>query len=176
MTKRIFAILGAICLILFSSIVIKANLKIDVPATSFFAEDMSNDWVVAWGGWGDFIWRQTGASETFAVAPVYLPDSVLIRNVRFHFIDNNALDASFGLTRVNKYTAAHNTVYLVSSSGASTAVRYVTDYSAPSPSQALTNTGALSWHAFCSYSGTDASWSGATFQFFGVTIEFTPYP
>jgi len=176
MTKKIFAILGTICLILFSSIVIKANLIIDVPATSFFAEDMSDDWVVAWGGWGDFIWRQTGATESYAVAPVYLPDSVLIKNVRAHFIDNNALNATFGITRVNKYTGAHNTVFMVSSSGSSTAVRFVTDYSASTPSQALTNTGALSWHAFCLYSGTDASGTTATFKFFGFTIEYTPYP
>jgi hypothetical protein len=173
--KKIFTTLGAVCLILLVATLIKAQ-TVYVPATCFTTQDNSGDWQIGWGGWGDYIWRQTGATETEAVAPVYLPDSVLIRNVRFHFVDNNALNAVMGITRVNKYTGAHTTVYLVNTTGASSAVRYLTDYTAPSPSQALTNSGALHWHAFIRYSGTDTSYATATFKFYGITIEYTPYP
>ena len=110
------------------------------------------------------------------IAPVYLPDSVLIRNIRAHFIDNNALNASIGITATNKYTADHDTIFMVTTSGESSAVRYLTDYSPLTPGQALTNTGSLAWHAFISYTGTDTGGSAATFKFFGLTIEFIPYP
>jgi hypothetical protein len=174
--KKIILAVGALCLIALVGNI--TAIVIDVPATGFIAETVSDDWQIAWGGWADYIWRQTGATENFAVAPVFLPNGYLIKNVRFHFMDNDpSLNATMGLTRVNKYTGDHNTVYSRISSGSSSSIRYLTDYSAsPNAAAALTNTGALSWHAFCSYNGTAASYSAALYRFYGITINADPWP
>jgi len=172
MTKRILTSVGVICLVLFASIVIKAAI-FDIPPTGFIAEDMSNDFQISWGGWGEYVYRVSGASEYMAVAPVTLPDSYLIRSFRAHFVDNDATNnASIGLVAHNKYTGTRATIFMVTTTGSSTAVRYGTDYSAPTPAQALTNSGALSWHCFVSYHGTGE----ANFKCYGCTIEADPWP
>ncbi len=172
MSKKAARILGSICLILFSTMV-TADV-INVSPSAFQAEDGSADFAIASGGWGDYVYRVTGASERYAVAPVDIPHSVLIRYMRVHYMDNDPSNGLFaGITRVNKYTGTHNVIYSFFSAGASTSITFGTDFNAsPSPSYALTNLEACSYQ--CTIA-TDAIGS-SMLKVYGFTIVYDPWP
>jgi hypothetical protein len=171
--RKLLALSGALCVIFFSSILIKAGV-VNISPADFAAEGRSDDYIVAWGGWGDYLYRKTGATDDYAIAPLDIPDSVLIRYVRFHYLDNDASNDIFMcIVRSNKYTGAHNVIYNYTTTGASASITYATDFSAsPSPSYALTNVEACSYQADVRIYG-----EGETYQkVYGMTIVYDPYP
>jgi hypothetical protein len=173
MSKRVAIFLGIAGLVTLSAIMIRAGV-VDLSPTAFDAQDHSSDFKTGWAGWGDYLYRKTGATEVYAEAPINIPHSVLIRYVRFHYMENDAShDVYMALIRTNKYTGQHYDIYGFWTSGASSSITYGTDFSAyPSPSYALTNIEACTYHAgiYCTPEGEDS------FKFYGMTIVYDPYP
>jgi len=174
MSKSVSVIFGLAGLIVLSALMIRAGV-ITVSAPDFQAEDGSDDFIVAQGGWGDYLYRAADAVETYAVSPINIPTSVLIKYVRFHYMENDASnDAFMAVVRSNKYTGAHNVIYSYWTSGASSSITYATDYSAsPSASYALTNIDACNYTGDVYFNGTGGS---SAFKFYGMTLVYDPYP
>jgi hypothetical protein len=165
--KGIFVVSGMICLIFFSSVMVKGDVY-SVSPCEFVPESQAEKQLQIWN-WGAYMYRQSTSTEQWYYAPLHLPDGVIIKWLRIHFYDNYEYQyLSVALRRVNKYTKVSEVIYDVSSLGASTeTVRYETDYSPTIPALTKVNNGACTYFLMLRMTSYDPG-----LQLVGVTIGY----
>jgi hypothetical protein len=156
------------CLIFMASIMIHAA-RITVAPCEFHAVNGLSGQLAGRSGWGDYVYRPSGSTTRQFMAQADLPHNVTINYVRLHFMDNDAVnDMAIAFVRTNKYTGASNTVYLIWTTGASSAVRFMDDFAAsPSPSYSLTNIDACNYYIYL-----DIEVANTTLRYYGATIVY----
>ena len=166
MRKRLFMILGMVCLFLFISSVVRAE-KLSVPPCGFIAQGHSGGQLHLSGD-GSYIYRKD-TIESYFYTPVYLPHGKIIKWVRFHVSDNDpSSEMRCILLRGNKYNGTANVIYDVYTSGSSSSVRQFTDASAFNPAHTLVNNDVCTYSVAISFSGS----SGSDKRVHGITIYY----
>jgi hypothetical protein len=168
MRKKIYWILGIVCLFLFGSSVIRAE-KLSVPACDFIAEGHQAGQLQLNNEWGDHFWRQANASEEWYYAPVNLPHGAIVTGIRLHFVDNSDYNILCFLGRVNKYNGVRTAIYSLWTSGRSSVVRHETDLSPLNPPYALINNTVCTYWIGIQFWG---GFGGTNRKIYGVTIYY----
>jgi len=121
-------------------------------------------------GWGDYVYRSDTSTTNYFYAQLNVPHGAIIKYVRLHYMDDDASNnIAIALVRTNKYTGSSSSLYVIWTSGASSAIQYLDDNSvSPAPSYALTNTDACNYHIYLQLDG-----KGQNVQrFYGVTVVY----
>ncbi len=117
---------------------------VTVPATAFKSGSSSYD--ALWPSTGEYVYL-SGSGGGNLHAPVYLPDSVTIKNMRVVYVDNH-VDHNFivSLKRQNVFTPGSiDTLFQFNSSGADSIVQYGIDNTTPINSYRKVQNGPVTW-------------------------------
>jgi hypothetical protein len=122
---------GAIPKNLINSPVISTGSTPHVIPAAAFRDDGISDYFFSFGN--GYI-RSTGSASACLMAPVYLPDGILMDYLRIYAYDNHAANFTMELRRKeNSSTSSSQVLASVTTSGSSSAVQKVTDTTIGSP-------------------------------------------
>jgi hypothetical protein len=140
---------------------------VNVPASAFKSGSSSFD--ALWNPLGgDYVYLGGTGSSTLC-APVFLPDGVMIKNMRVVYYDNDSGDdLHVELHRQNVFVPGTTlVVFEFSSSGATNAVQYAVDSTTPVPAKRKVQNGPVTWFIKAHFGD-----AGPSLRLYSVQIEY----
>ena len=139
--------------------------RISIPPGAFRSfSDAQYDLTIE--GWGTSVVKNTIISSL--IAPVFLPDGAIIKNIRVMYLDNTVTFMQVWLCRVNMFTELKEDIFDVTSSGQSASIRSMVDSSCPIPAWRLVNNGACQYFVRVHFDSCDTS----VLKLYGISIEY----
>lgn len=105
------------------------------------------------------------------LAPVHLPDGVILRNMRLHYLDNNSgnlMDIFCNFIRINKYTGGRDYIFQTSTGGStSSSIRSIVDNTCPTAAWRQVRNNSCNYYILLGFGA-----AGTSLRVYGVTIEY----
>lgn len=171
MRKTLFLFVGAICILLLSSLVAEAQIKyITVGPCEFVSELHMEKQIRIWN-WGVNMFQETTATHPWYYARVDLPDGAIVKWMKVHFVDNaSGPYMRVYLRRANKYNGISDVIYGVScASSVSTSIQTFTDASPNNAAWTLVNLNVFSYYIMMDFHSGNG---GDQIRLYGITIGY----